>query len=196
MKITSSARTVCYSLLLCGFSLLSNSAAAEESDQLYVGLGAGKSGFEGNQFDEKNAAWGLQVGWRINSFLAAELGYSDYQEFESRWKQTFPHPVALSLAAVLRYPVTNRIDIFGKFGLAHVRTEVDNTNPNYVGSFTENESLIGLGATFRLSSSVKARLAYERTALDLDLIPAESFYTQSNGHLNNLSLGVVLEIGN
>lgn len=174
--------------------LASSAAVADEADKFYLGASVGTADFHGSQFDESNTAWGLQLGWNFNQYIGLELAYTDFQEFSSRIEgQTSPHPTGASVAAILRYPVSSRISLFGKVGMTRVDTDIAAANPFYDGSQTEDNASYGLGADLRIGSSWKLRIAYDVTEMNLGTIQSGSFYTKSNGDLDRLSAGVAWE---
>lgn len=166
--------------------LSASSAFSSEEDSFYGGVILGSSNFKDNRFDESNHALGFQLGWRFNALLGVELSYIDHQEIDSGvLGQISPEPKVTSLSAVLRYPITNKIEIFGRAGLANLRVGVDSSGPfTQARSFTENTGTYGLGIGYRLGKNWKMRVAYDRTKLDLGFIRGGGIFGNSSGNLD------------
>lgn len=157
----------------------------------YAGVHAGSSDFEGSQFGESEIGWGAYLGLDLVRFFGIELAYTDYQRFESRVPgQTQPNPTAISLSGIVRFPVLNRLDVYVKAGYANLDVDIDSSNPFYIGSRDEDTALYGIGLSYRLSDDWQLRLGAERMDMDLETIPAGSFFTRSEGDLDFLSIGL------
>lgn len=177
-----------WTLLCLGLSNLSN------AQDIYVGLSAGSTEFDGSQFGDRNNAWGLHVGINLGRFFGAEVSYTDYQKFDSRVpSQLQPSPVALSAVGIVKYPILDRLEIFGKAGYARISTDIDSSNPFYAGSIDENNPVYGLGLNFILTDNWSVRAAYDRTEMNLGNIPAGGFFARSNGNLDLVSVGLMWE---
>jgi opacity protein-like surface antigen len=173
-------------------AMLAGFGGAIQAQEFYAGLGIGSSDFDANQFGASNSAWTAQLGAAFGPLLAIELAYSDYQRFDSRVAgQILPHPKALSMSGIVKYPLLNRLDVFAKLGYARIATDISSSNPFYNVSRDENNAVYGGGFDYRLASKWSLRLAYERVELNLGLIPSGSFYSHSEGGLELASIGLL-----
>ena len=185
--------------LLCSniilpFILLSSVANAADDNNFYVGVNVGRAAFNGSQFDEKDSAWGLILGWKYNQVIGLELLYTDYQRFTSRIPgQTAPEPSTFSVSGIVRQPLTDSIDIYGKIGMARLSTDMKADVSFYDGTITDYRASFGAGAEWRINDHWNIRLGYETTTLDLGTIPAGSFYANSKDNLAVLSAGILFE---
>jgi opacity protein-like surface antigen len=171
--------------------LLAPGGTARAQD-FYAGLSVGSADFDASQFGASNSAWAAQLGAAFGPWLAVELAYSDYQRFDSRVAgQVLPHPKALSMSGVVKYPLLSRLDVFAKLGYARIDTDISSNNAFYSGAMDENNAIYGGGFEYRLANSWSLRLAYERTELNLGLIPSGSFYSHSDGGLELASIGLL-----
>lgn len=184
------------SVLLVTISVLFSSSitSASEEDKLYGGIVLGSNSYKDSRFDQGNSAFGFQLGWRINSLLGLEFSYIDHDEIDPRvLDQISPEPKVASISAVLRYPITKNLEVFGRVGLAQVEVDVESTNPFNVSSFNENTATYGLGIGLRLSEGWKIRVAYDRTELDLRFGSGRGLFGQSEGDLDTASVSLLFD---
>lgn len=153
-------------------------AAALESEGIDV-LGIESS------LDDSDIGWGLQVGYRFNRYIAAEVGYVDLGEalYEAILTiddgvETFPVEVSSRFAssgptaAVLGIlPVGERFDVHAKAGLyfadtryrARVRDIEFNENLLHdEANAGEREVFLGLGGAWNINDSYSLRFEYQR----------------------------------
>lgn len=168
---------------------LLNSANAQD---FYAGIHVGSSDFDGSQFGESESGWGAYLGFDLGRYFGVELSYTDYQEFNSRVSgQLQPNPVAISLSGIVKYPIFDQLEIYAKAGYANIDSDIDSSNPFYIGSRDESNPVYGVGFNYLFSENWEVRVGAERTDLDLGTIPAGSFFARSNGDLDILSVGLI-----
>lgn len=168
---------------------LLNSASAQG---FYAGVSVGSTDFDGSQFGGSETGWGAHIGFDLGQYLGVELSYTDYQQFESRVPgQLLPSPVVVSLSGIVKYPILDRLEIFAKAGYANIDSDIDSSNPFYIGSRDESDAIYGAGFNLRISDYWMLRLGAERTELDLGTIPAGDFFTRSEGDLDVLHIGLI-----
>ena len=120
--------------------------------------------------DEKDTAWKIFGGYRINPNFAVEGTYIDFGEVSARGA-SFGVPftaradaTGLGVAAVGILPLAERFSLFGKLGL--LRTEGDVSASGAGGSVSDSESEIGLhlgiGALFDVGQTFSIRAEWER----------------------------------
>jgi hypothetical protein len=194
--------------------ILGNTASAETVSGLYFGVTAGMTsadigskrsfdeafaiplqeglldaGFDEVEFestlDDSDIGWGAQVGYRFNSYIAAEVGYINLGEAFYRADfdltvvgATFPMEASVRLksagataAAIGMIPVSERFDVHGKVGVYVADTKVRRRVRDL--AFEENlehteldageqEIFAGIGATWNVNDSFSVQLEYKR----------------------------------
>ena len=193
---------------------LGNTASAETVSGLYFGVEAGMTstdigskrafdesfaiplqeqlldaGFDDVEFesklDDSDFGWGVQVGYRFNRYIAAEVGYMNLGEASYRADfdltvvgATLPLETSVRLksagataAAVAMIPVSERFDVHAKVGIyvadTKVRTRVrdlafDENLLHAELDAGEQEIFAGIGATWNISDSYSLRFEYKR----------------------------------
>lgn len=142
---------------------------AQASNDVYIGAGAGFTHFHGlNKVDgvkegtEDAAAASAFVGYNINEFLGAELGYNysgrgntDGNRFENQGG---------TLSVIGRVPVYGDLSLFGEAGGYWAHTDGLETKD------TKVSSLFGAGLTYRINDSfdIQSRWRYIRNVADLN----------------------------
>jgi opacity protein-like surface antigen len=189
-------------VIACGFAA---AQARAESSGLYFGFALGKSQqhvgagedinvlvsapFSSNGIisipssskdsDEKDRSTGGLVGYRINRFLAAEIGYADFGDAAVTEHYRLPEdifPVATpeitrsftanisgpTLTALGIWPFGQRFDVFLRAGLlfADQQVRVESNKPE---DYADTVWLGGIGGDYRFADRWSARLEYQRT---------------------------------
>jgi hypothetical protein len=138
-----------------------------------------------SSLDDSDLGWGLQVGYRFNRYVAAEVGYVDlgkglYEAILSvdDGVETFPVEVSSRFvssgptAAVLgMLPIGERFDVHAKAGVyfadtrfrARVRdVEFDENILHEEVHAGEQEVFLGLGGAWNISDNYSLRFEYQR----------------------------------
>lgn len=138
-----------------------------------------------SSLDDSDIGWGLQVGYRFNRYIAAEIGYVDLGEalYEAILSvddgtETFPVEVSSRVvssgptAAVLGIlPVGERFDVHAKAGLYFADTrfrgrvrdvDFDENLLHDEAHGGEREVFLGLGGAWNISNSYSLRFEYQR----------------------------------
>lgn len=133
--------------------------------------------------DATRDAWRVFGGYGFNDYLAVEGGYTDLGEIVTRLRGTGPVNIGdvhenvpisgkgVELAAVARYPFSERFSALARAGLWRWESEYDLLNAdNTVSSSTRRgtEILFGLGAEARFAGHWSARLGWDQYRLDSD----------------------------
>lgn len=200
-------------VVLAGLGLISGSHAGAQETGWYFGLSGGMatvdlaskgdfdalvvpdlaavindSGFGvadvSSSLDDNDGAWGLQVGYRFNSYVATEVGYVNFGEalYEAiatatDGVNTFPVEGSVRFkssgptAAILgMFPLTGRFDVHGKAGIYFSDTRVrnrirevgfDNVAHSELRS-SEKELFLGIGGAWNINDSFSVRIEYQR----------------------------------
>lgn len=174
-------------LALAGAALVAIPAAATAQDKgFYIGGSFGQSKLADvcddlnalaasvsgtiSSCDDKDSAWKIFAGYRLNRNLAFEGTYIDFGEL-SATGASFGVPfsaradaTAFGAAIVGIVPVSARFSFFGKFGLLVTEADVFSTGAG--GTFSDSGSDTGLhfgvGATFDLTPAFAIRVEWER----------------------------------
>lgn len=138
-----------------------------------------------SSLDDSDIGWGLQVGYRFNRYIAAEVGYVDLGEalYEAILTvddgvETFPVEASARFvssgptAAVLGIlPIGERFDVHARAGVyladTRLRSRVrdiefaDNIAHNEIDA-GEQEVFVGLGGAWNINDSYSLRFEYQR----------------------------------
>lgn len=167
----------------------------------YAGLSAGRSqiDFGGNfaqvpgatastlQENNTDFAYKLFAGYRLMRHLALEGGYTNFGHFSATRNVTAPFTGTRTASLLVDgfhfdvvgiFPVSNRIELFGKVGVIRTKTEIDNfatggalplTVPAKQKEVNIDPLRLGIGAEFRYTRALALRIEYERQDIDWTL---------------------------
>lgn len=129
------------------------------------------SGYVGGSCDEKDSAWKVFGGYRINRHFAVEASYINWGEASVSGGTFLGVPTSgrgeatsLGVAAVGILPVSDRFYLFGKIGMLSTDVEVSVNVGGFpgTGSESETEAHFGLGAGFNITRNLSLRGEWER----------------------------------
>lgn len=144
--------------------------------------------FVDSELDDSDKGWGVHIGYRINRYVAAEVGYMNLGEFNYANQvqlQVMGTPFIFNsdarliaqggpFASVLgMFPITERFDVHLRGGLLLSDTRfrvrsvaVEPDVPESFNSFEVDDSdkdfFAGLGATWNINDSYSLRVEYQR----------------------------------
>ncbi len=152
-------------------------------DGWYAGVGIGQSNY--NDVDETSAntrteGWKVYGGYQFNKYLGVEGGYTNLNDMTGT-KGTVRTEVdtdAWSLSAVLSYPVTDKLSVMGKAGVAYMLADVQTKNGSAL-TVTKGddgyEPTYGVGVKYAVFDNLDLRAEwdrYDRSNMNIDLISA------------------------
>lgn len=178
--------------LFAGMSSVDTQGSREDRDeavalpiaQALISDGFGVSSIE-SSLDDSDLGWGLEVGYRFNRYLAAEVGWVDLGEalYEAILTvddgiETFPVEVSSrfvtsgpTAALVGMLPLSERFDVHAKAGLYFADTrfrgrvrdvEFDENLLHSEVDAGEQEFVLGLGGAWNINDSYSLRFEYQR----------------------------------
>jgi OOP family OmpA-OmpF porin len=183
--------TCAWLAIACG---MSSPALAQESGG-YLGFSLGQAeakgycsdtrdivvGFFGgtvSSCDQKDSAFKIFGGYRVNRNLAIEGSYFDYGEYPARVSiagnagTLTGEATAFGAAAVGIIPLNNQFSLFGKAGLLMTDISVTAVGPGGVGTASDDETglHLGFGALFNIGN-FGIRAEWERNdEADIDML--------------------------
>ncbi|MFO1389422.1 porin family protein [Cellvibrio sp.] len=154
------------------------------ADGLYVFGDVGQSKFSGD-ISETDNALALGLGYNLNSTFSFELAYHDLGGFgisDSVYEPSVGYidvdasvdVTAYSLSALAKLPLSEKFDIYGRLGYAHVSIDSKGTGSALgitvpVGvSDSENKATYGVGAAYKVNEKFALRADYVKFG-DMDL---------------------------
>jgi OOP family OmpA-OmpF porin len=139
-------------------------ASEHRYDTGFVGAGATVS-------DDKKTEWGGKVfaGYQINPMWAVEGGYTNFGKGDADYTagalrgNAETKSESFYVAGKATYPVAEKVNVFGKLGVAHNRNEVSG---NFLGlsgkeDFSKNSVYAAVGADYAINEKVSMSLEYE-----------------------------------
>lgn len=100
--------------------------AAQAGDGFYIGASIGSARlddeFDGLDVDDDTVAYRFVGGWRLNRYFGLEAGYQNFGDFEQRViidgvsRKATLSADGYTLGVTGSYPVTERVEIFGRGG--------------------------------------------------------------------------------
>jgi opacity protein-like surface antigen len=133
------------------------------------------------EIDESDVAWSATVGYRINSYVAAEVEYMDFGTTDITETYRIPPPPIPQVPTITRrystrvtgpalsvlgtIPVGKRFDVFLRAGVLFADREMEINQSVGLGDTTFGSSvwLAGAGVDMSLASRWSLRLEYQRT---------------------------------
>ena len=170
-------------LVVAGLAAASVAQAAPQENTFYAGVKAGQASFhdgvralareDGFGYHRNSFTYGVFGGYQIlnrdNLGLAVELGYDDFgrAKFRSRGQTLAKHTnhgAHLSLKG--SYEVLNGLDVYGKAGVALVRSDYKFYEPDGVRDHEARHSLrtsglFAVGAEYAVLPELAVRLEYQ-----------------------------------
>src|SRR5258706_1273880 len=210
-----SFKTAALAAGLAASAALSAQAAGFDLQGWYAGVDVGQShygqkgdGLDGafanrgfsssSSIDTNDTGWGLDVGYQFNKWFAVEGGYIDLGKFDFASNLPSSAPGAFSgrvksegvrLTAVGIIPLDHGFSLYGKAGIAHLRTKLEASNsarPDLGSSHQQTSGTVRLGATYDITKAISARIGWDRFMnandnattgkADIDLVSAGLFY--------------------
>ena len=171
-------------LVVAGLAAASVAQAAPQENTFYAGVKAGQASFhdgvraiareDGFGYHRNSFTYGVFGGYQIlnrdNLGLAVELGYDDFGrvKFKDAGKVAVKHTnhgTHLSLKG--SYEVLNGLDVYGKAGVALVRSDYKSYDPDGVRDHKEGRhslrtsGLFAVGAEYAVLPELAVRLEYQ-----------------------------------
>lgn len=147
--------------LLLSFVLLLGASVAV-ADGLYIGGALYTTQVDetlsGVSLDDRDTVPAAFLGYRINSFLAAEVGYYDLGSYSDTWVKLDAR--AATLAAVGIVPL-GLVDLYGKLGLAYIDADVKAFNGLISRSERSAEAFAAAGLNFNILPLVDVFVEYQ-----------------------------------
>ena len=125
----------------------SSTAMADDDSGFYAGIGLHRSDFKTGGVASSSTKGNLSAGYMFNDRLGVDATF--YNLEDSRYFDVS----SLTLSGVYKYPITERIDLYGKLGIARTHLKVthpdlsaqDDANTSTIDT-TGTDLLIGIGA--------------------------------------------------
>jgi len=159
-----------YIFLLAFFLIIPVRAYAVDG---YVGLGIGQSDISQGLFSQSGNAFKIIGGVRLHPYWAVEAAYIDYGKPEENFIGINSKYEATAVAAWVKglWPVTQKIDLLGKLGLASWTVKETTTLFGFPPTTTTSNGTDitwGIGAAFKYWDRVSIQVEYEAVNSDID----------------------------
>ena len=146
------------------------SVAFAEDALNYVGASIGQTDFNNNNLgninptskDKKDTGWKFFLGFPLTQTFSLEAGYMDLGEQTASAGATTATANAnvFNLVGIARFPVTDRISMFGKFG--GYRWDMDSRIGTSTASDDGFNLTYGLGGQFSVNKDIGVRVEWEQ----------------------------------
>jgi long-chain fatty acid transport protein len=149
-------------------------------DGWYGGLNFGQSKYRGVDADSANTrteGWKVYAGYQFNKYLGVEGGYINLNDTTgtSGTVSTNIDTDAWALAAVVSYPLTDKLSVMGKLGAAYMLADEKRSDSLEQTGDDSYEPNYGVGVSYALLDNLSLRAEWERFDRedhDIDLISA------------------------
>ncbi len=156
-------------------------AAPTLASDFYLLADVGKSKYEVDGISEKENAFGIGAGFKLNSTFALELAWRDFGEITGRegeyydannyWRENYSFSSNSFQASLLgSLPLNDALSVYGRVGLASIDYELGvKYEERSDGVFyrdsdgvtkTKTKTLFGLGLDYRISQAFSLRIDY------------------------------------
>ena len=158
--------------LLLGIAMLL-SVAASSNAQVYVGGNVGKTeapsecGWlkSGNVGDCRSTSVKVLAGYQFSKSLAAEIGYTDFGKYHASLAdgtRASAHASAVELVGVATLPLSARLSLFGKAGVADGMSDASkNTDNTFIENNASAALTYGLGVAYALTGHDSLRAEWQ-----------------------------------
>ncbi|MDO8769379.1 MAG: outer membrane beta-barrel protein [Burkholderiaceae bacterium] len=175
MKISRSLSVL--AITFCAFQSSSMAQTAPAPSGWYAGGSVGSSGIKlrsenvvtNGQQDTRDTGYKLIGGYQFNKTWAAEFQYFDLGSY--RYSEAAPatgtatvDTQGFSISGIGSWPVTEKISVLGKLGLAQQRftaRAVSSAGRVTPLNATKMTTLIGVGAEYQINKTLRVRTEYE-----------------------------------
>ncbi|MDP1926101.1 MAG: outer membrane protein transport protein [Thiobacillus sp.] len=158
-------------------------------DGWYAGFGFGQSQYrdvEATTANTRTEGWKVYTGYQLNKYLGVEGGYANLNDMTARNESVTTNidTDAWILAAVVSYPLTEKLSVMGKLGAAYMLADIKTKNPaaplpaDRLTKSTGDDSYepnYGVGVSYALFDNMSLRAEWERfdrKDYDVDLMTA------------------------
>jgi opacity protein-like surface antigen len=145
----------------------------------YVGASVGTADASASGVSGDDTSWKFVGGYTFTKFVGVEGSYRDLGSVKETIGTTSLGMEASSIDVfgVGTLPISERFDVFGKAGFAHVEVDATVSDPllgTLSTSDTGNELALGAGVNFNFGEKLAVRAEYETidTADSMDVISA------------------------
>lgn len=104
---------------------------------------------------------GILLGYQYNKNIAVEAKFTGIGKWEDN---TVPGDVkadAFALVGVGIVPVTDEFNIYGKLGVAYIKSKVSNSTAMGIKDTRNTSATLGLGAQYNVTPAIGVRLGYD-----------------------------------
>jgi long-chain fatty acid transport protein len=152
-------------------------------DGWYGGLGVGQSNYRdvaAASANTRSEGWKAYAGYQFNKYLGVEGGYANLNDLTATAGavRTNMDTEAWTLAAVVSYPLTEKLSLTGRLGAAYMLADVKTKNGAALtveSSDDGYEPNYGVGIRYAVFDNMDLRAEWERfdrKDLDIDLVTA------------------------
>jgi opacity protein-like surface antigen len=150
---------------------------------MYIGGQIGQSKYGWSDTPNSATSGGIFAGFKFNQNIAMEGAYTSFGSVNSNIVPAASvKSNALSLSAVLSAPLSDSFSIYGKLGVASVKSDGAYLGANVVGT-SKTGVTAGAGVQFNINQSAGIRLGYDSY---------QSALGAGTANIQDLNLGVVL----
>ncbi|GAB3455298.1 hypothetical protein GCM10027321_07520 [Massilia terrae] len=156
---------------LAGIAALANAAEPAAAPfsapgAMYIGGDVGATKLTGAA-DGNRTSYSAFAGYTLNPNFAVEAGFGRLYDWSGYGASERGNQASLSLLGSV--PVTSQLSIYGRLGVNQIsmRGEVPTGNGMYSFKDDTTRALLGVGANYKLTEKVSARIEVQRPGLDL-----------------------------
>ncbi|GAB3426487.1 porin family protein [Massilia solisilvae] len=151
--------------MLAGLGLSAASYAAEPvTNPFYAGVEAGVT--KNDDYSNTRSSYGAYLGYNVNQNFAVEAGARRLSSYDDPWRSLRSDQYSLSVIGSL--PVNEKLSVFGRVGASHIVNKVSFKAvgqpgvPDFQLRDEDTHLLLGVGASYKLTEKVSARLELQR----------------------------------
>ncbi len=163
-----------------GLGLYKNDLSSSDFDQAFATNGISSD----TSVDDNATAWKVFGGYRFNQYVAVELGYQDFGDFDAKTRVLSPisgtvktntDVDAFNLSVNLGTSITDELAVFAKLGYMDWNADIKSkASINGVNSSTHNSDngsdfIWGLGFSYKINDSFDLRGDWDRLSLGSDI---------------------------
>ncbi len=152
------------------------SPLAAQSEETYLKVGIGQSGYDYVSGRTTQTGYFLAGGMAIDKNVDVEIGYIDFgkDKFSVGNVNAYFKVKSLYAAGIGKYWVNDAFNIYGKLGIAHLKSEDNSDNPV---SVSETKVLYGVGTSYHFTKELSGSLEYAKYASSIDMFSAGVRYS-------------------
>lgn len=155
--------------IIVGVALIAGATSSPVfAENFYAGASVIQTYVDDFGLDDDTTGGKIYGGYRFNEYFAVEASYFDFGELENRVSSL--EIDGFGISAVGSYPVTSKLEIFGKLGVQYWDADARGPIVQGLNDDSDTDAFYGIGVRYSITDSISIQAEAERYEIeDIDL---------------------------